>query len=50
MANSSVLFGDVKEVAPDVVKKTLDALKAGKDIFKEGIGLAKDLRAEVKEA
>jgi len=49
MANSAVLIGDGKEVAPNVVKETLDAIKAGKDIFKEGIGLAKDLRAEAQD-
>lgn len=49
MANSAVLFGDGKEVTPNVMAETLKALKDGRDIFKEGIGLAKDIRNEVKD-
>ncbi len=49
MANTAVLFGDGKELTPSTVRATLDAIKAGKDIFKEGIGLAKDIRNEVKD-
>jgi len=49
MANSAVLFGDGKEVAPAVMQETLKALKAGKDILKEGIGLAKILGGEAQD-
>lgn len=38
MANSAVLVGDGKEVAPGLVKETIDALKSGKDILlKNGV-------------
>jgi hypothetical protein len=49
MANTAVLFGDGKELSPNTVKATLDAIKAGRDIFKEGIGLAKDVNKEVQD-
>lgn len=49
MANSAVLFGDGKEVAPAVMQETVKALKAGKDILKEGIGLAKILGTEAQD-
>jgi len=49
MANSAVLFGDGKEADTGLVKETIDALKQGRDIFAEGIGLVKDLRNEVQD-
>jgi|GEM_PF-3512590 len=40
MAHSAVVFGDGKDLDPTVLKETLQALKDGKDIIMEGIGLA----------
>lgn len=50
MANSAVLFGDGKEVAPKLLKETIEGLKQGRDIFAEGVGIVKDLRKEVQDA
>jgi hypothetical protein len=48
MANSAVLFGDGKELDASIVKETIDAIKQGRDIFAETIGLVKDIRDEVR--
>lgn len=48
MANSTVLFGDGKEVDASIVKETIDAIKQGRDIVAEAIGLVKDIRDEAQ--
>jgi hypothetical protein len=48
MANSAVLFGDGKEADASVIKETIDAIKQGRDIFAEVVGLVRDIRDEAQ--
>lgn len=48
MPDSAVLLGDGTAVDPSLLKQTIDALKQGRDIFAEAIGLAQDIRNEVR--
>lgn len=49
MAHSAMVFGDGKDLDPAVLKETLEALKNGKDIITDGIGLAKILGDEAQD-